>query len=176
MKFLFYLLISSILLFSSENKYYKEFNLLSNKQIKNILISYKYGLSNNLEWTLAAIAWQESQGGKYKIGTLSNDYGLCQININTHLRDINKENTPRNISKYATKLIEDDKYNLKWATHTLLYWKNYHKNNWLKTWGSYNGGFKPNMKYANQIKLRIMALKKHFKPYLLYLNVLYLND
>ena len=133
---------------------------LTDKQIEKLNLCYHIGKAENLENTLMGICYIESNLGMYKVGI--NDYGLAQINIFTHLRRINKKDTKLNRSYFATKLVQDDYYNLYWALQELLYWKT-KKKNWYQYVSAYNRGHNGDFSYAYKVSKAIKQLKRYIK-------------
>lgn len=160
MKVFFYLLFFSTLLFSNSlNLDAKDLIIL--KKIKSLSTDKMLGYS------LMAIAIKESNIGKYVVNDKTNDYGLFQANIKTVLSRQNVKDTKANRMLYSKKLINDVSFATANAIIELEYWKKVHKNNWAKTWASYNTGWrykgKTGFKYANSIFEIIKKLKLEYK-------------
>jgi hypothetical protein len=154
------LLVLPILLHSD---YLKELKSLSVEQKKVMVQAYKIGQMFDLELTLIAITWKESDFGKYPLNLQSMDCGVTQINIYWYLKNHKLKTNYYNKSKFCAKLIKDNRLALFSAIDILLHFKKVHKGNWRKMVGSYNGGNKPNMKYAKDIAKRIQAIKQFVK-------------
>lgn len=150
----------------SISDYRKDYAYLSDKQISVINDAYKFGEKHNLGYSLAAIVWQESNAGELQVSMIGNDYGVCQININTYLRRFNIKDTSRNRSKYATKLILDTEHNYLSAVKELKFWIS-QKKLWesykTSVWAKYNGGHKGNNAYGEEIFKRIQILRENIK-------------
>jgi len=99
-----------------------------------------------MKYSLMAIAIKESSLGKYVINSKSEDYGLFQANIKTVLSRQKVKDNSYNRSIYAQKLINDVGFATANAIIELKYWKKVHKDNWFKTWSSYNTGWNYNSK------------------------------
>ena len=145
MKILFIMLITISACFS-----------LTKEQTRILKLCYNYGKIYNLGNTLMGICYVESALGIYKVG--NNDYGIAQVNIKSHLARIGVKDTYMNRSKYATKLVIDDHYNLYGAIQELLYWKS-KKKNWIHYVSAYNRGHKGPINYALKISKSIKLLK-----------------
>jgi len=117
----------------------------------------KYGLS----YTCVAIAWEETKFNKWAFNPLTKDYGLMGINLYWYMLDNNLpwKNRYKRIEA-ATRLIKDDEYNIQYAISKLLKLKQEENGDWIRIWGRYNGGSKPNYHYANHILNRIIAFKQ----------------
>jgi len=151
-----------LLLFLIKGVYADEYTIMSNNQKDIIQYAYIYGMKYDLSWTLAAIAFIESKGGKYQISVDGHDYGVMQINIKSALAREGLKDTPFMRSKLATRLITDMDYCLEHAVAEIQFWQNrYGADRYSRVWGSYNGGHKGNKSYAKKIIKTIAMLKKH---------------
>jgi len=125
----------------------------------------------DLQYTMTAIAWQESQFGKYLINLSDPSFGVFHNHINSVARR-HRITTKWGKSRLAEKLIQDFDFSFAEALAELKYWQNYHSQyrNWSKMVSSYNAGYKWNSKsakkYLKSIRLRVRALKKYFKSIL----------
>ncbi|APW66772.1 hypothetical protein LPB137_13340 [Poseidonibacter parvus] len=120
-----------------------------------------------MKYSLMAIAIKESSLGKYVINSKSEDYGLFQANIKTVLSRQKVKDNSYNRSIYAQKLINDVGFATANAIIELKYWKKVHKDNWFKTWSSYNTGWnynsKTGIKYSEKVFELIKKLKLEYK-------------
>ena len=133
---------------------------LSYQQKQTIREAYRYGKHFDLAWTLAAITYVESKGGKYQVSVTGEDYGITQINIYSLCSRLHTPCTLYKRSELATKLIANHRYALKYTVLELQYWQTVHHNSWYRIWGSYNQGHHPNYTYAKRIQKTIKWLKK----------------
>ena len=109
---------------------------------------------------MMAIAWKESLGGLYTVNLQDPSCGIFHNNINTVLKrhpEIRDTGFNRNV--LCSKLQEDIRFALEETKKELDFWKKYHKSNWNKVWSSYNGGFRGNPEYSDDIKNKIKAFK-----------------
>jgi len=108
-----------------------------------------------MKYTLMAIAIKESSVGKKQINFESNDYGLFQSNIKSVLRRQYVEDNYYNRRYFAYKLLNDVAFSTANAIVEIDYWREIHKDNWVKVWASYNTGWRYNSNlgviYANSI-------------------------
>lgn len=122
---------------------------------------------NMMKYSLMALAIKESSLGRYIINSKSEDYGLFQANIKTVLKRQKVKDTSYNRSVYAQKLINDVGFATANAIIELKYWRKVHKDNWFKTWSSYNTGWNYNskigIKYATNVFDIIKKLKLEYK-------------
>lgn len=113
---------------------------LSSEQRYRLQWAYSYGEQYNLGWTMSAIAWHESNAGKYKINTKSSDYGIFQVNIQTS-SDILGVSGYWNKQALITKMVVDDEFNAYLALHVLQHFQKTRKS-WKSVVRSYNEGNK----------------------------------
>ncbi|MDD3008237.1 MAG: transglycosylase SLT domain-containing protein [Arcobacter sp.] len=108
-----------------------------------------------MKYTLMAIAIKESSVGKKQVNDFSNDYGLFQSNIKSVLRRQYVEDNDYNRRYFAYKLLNDVAFSTANAIVEIDYWREIHKENWVKVWASYNAGWRYNSNvgvlYANSI-------------------------
>lgn len=120
-----------------------------------------------MKYTLMALAIKESSIGKFMVNSKSNDYGLFQANIKTVLRRENLEDTYENREYLSNRLVYDVGYATANAIKEMDYWLKVHKNDWFKSWASYNAGWRYNSKTGNRyfesMAVIIHALKNEYK-------------
>ena len=116
-----------------------------------------------MKYSLMAIAIKESSLGKYIINSKSEDYGLFQANIKTVLKRQKVKDNSYNRSIYAQKLINDVGFATANAIIELNYWKKVHKENWFKTWASYNTGWNYNSETGIQYSTKVFEIIKKLK-------------
>lgn len=160
---LFLLLIPYILFADLE----KDFLNLSSSQFITLEQANIKGKSYNLQWSLSAIAWKESDAGRYNINLSDPSCGAYHANINSVMRrhpEYPDTSFYRNI--VCQRLIDDIDYATSEAVKEIHYWMNIHGTDWYAIWASYNAGYAYNSKvgkrYAKDIARRIQVLKKHF--------------
>ncbi len=141
---------------------------LSNKQrivMSKVFIKAK---KFNLEYTMTAIAWNESDFNKFQLNLSDPSCGLFHIMPSSLVKRTNLKDNSWNRSRLCERLMEDNDFSFSAALLELKYWQNYWKSRgvsriWSHTVSSYNGGFTGNAIYLNKIKAKIKALKKYFK-------------
>ena len=148
---------------------------LDREQLYILDSSYLVGKDYDLGLTLAAIAWHESNFGKYMLNLADNltsrypgSYGPYHVSLKSIMAKFKHKNTWI-ASRTAERLMQDLKYSQKWALNELLYWKRYWKSKrhpfvWSKMVASYNNGYNSNSTkkgrwYLEYIKRRVKALK-----------------
>lgn len=166
-KIVFGLLVVVSLYAETVKSLVKELEHLKPHQKEILFKTYNAAKPLDMQWTMTAIAWRESQFGRDLVGRTTPDFGVFQININTfknrHKRDLKR--FPVNDKKLKRMLKNDYDLGFSCALEELEYWKSVRGNDWRKIWGSYNGGYKPNERYAEWIYKRIKALKIYIKSH-----------
>lgn len=171
------LVFSSVYLYASDEemitKYYRNLKRLNDDQLKIMLFSYKVGLEYDLGYALTAIAWKESNFGKYLINISDGkegSYGVYHILLDT-AASRNKLRTVWDRSRYAERLIFEIELCADEAITELLFWKKYFKRTstpWKAMFAGYNAGAKglnsiAGKAYADDAILRVKALQRYFK-------------
>lgn len=151
----------------SYNKAYDEFSKLTLKQQKFLFEIHKMSMDTKYEWTLVAIAWQETLAGEALINVFDGGMGNASCgpyhNMLSSVFRRHKEWVPTkfNVNRVCSKLITDWRFSTKEAVAELDYWYKVRNGNWLKIWASYNAGTPKNgMKYAYKIRHKIRVLRK----------------
>lgn len=155
--------------------YYQRLEQLSDKQIKIMIYSYQVGAEYNLGYSLAAIAWKESEFGTYLLNLGDGQYGSYGVYhvLLDYVAVRNKLKSNWERSRYAEKLVSNIELCAQEAISELLFWNKVYKgqkNALSKALASYNAGGKginsPAGKiYAEDAMLRIKALQKYFKKH-----------
>lgn len=145
MRYIFSLVL--ILTFSYTATLDTQLSQMTEQQKYTLAKVYLAGEKYNLGLTLTAIAWQESQAGKWLINLDDPSFGLFHII---------PEGKGWNRSRESERLLSFD-YSLAKAVEILQYWENYHKGNWRNMVKSYNAGFNYNSTKANQYLKQIQA-------------------
>lgn len=105
--------------------------------------SYAYGSKEGLGLTLAAIAFQESDFGKYKINWTDPSFGAHHILLKTATNMLNIKGHYNKIL-LGQQIMEDYDLSANLALMVLDYWKKRLKREghftWRALWGSYNAG------------------------------------
>lgn len=132
---------------------------LSPYQVGVAYQAYRFGEEHDLQLTMVAIAWKESNLGLYKIrlgkDTSDMSYGV----MHTVAKWKTKDKTSFERGMWAQKMVESDEYSLGVGLEDLLYWQERSDGDWLETVGRYNGGNVPNTQYAKDISSLVSALK-----------------
>lgn len=175
--FVFFLMVSFVSNLNSATVegYVKELRNMSEEKFSYLVIAYYIGVKYDLGLTLPAIIWKESSFGRFTVNKKDGKYGSFGVgqilletamNRNKHLKLSREE--------LRIKLITDHKFNIEQALAELLFWKKHYKDKMgYKYWftqmvSSYNAGWKgykskQGKEYAEDIKLKIKALKVYFQ-------------
>ena len=120
-----------------------------------------------MKYSLMAIAIKETNIRKNMANFQSNDFGLFQSNIKTVLSRQYISDTPANRKYFALRLMNDVGFATANAIIELEYWREVHKDNWIKIWSSYNTGFSyrsdTGFLYAKDILGIIKKLKNEYQ-------------
>lgn len=146
--------------------YEKEWSQLSASQKGIAQMIYHYAERDELGWTAVAIAWQESQFGRWQINVNSENSLDCGMFQNNTRSVASHEDVPYNRfnkKEICTRLITNFSFAYINFAKEIEYWRGVHKDNWRKVWSSYNGGWNCNSEYSEKIATRIQILKKYIK-------------
>lgn len=142
---------------------------LNSAQKRVLLKSFSYGAEFDFGYTLAAIAWQESCAGAYRVNFQDPSAGIYHAYIPSVLNRhpyLKKNGLTSNM--LGERLIRDDEFAASEAIRELLYWRGVHNNNWKSIVKSYNKGFSwqnsksantQAIKYYNSIANKVSKLK-----------------
>ena len=143
-------------------------NKITSNQKQILTYVYNKGKSYNLEHTLTAIVWQESQFGKFKINLNDPSCGIFHILPRSLINRTELNDTSWNRSRLCERLLVDNDFSFASAVLELKYWQNYWEskhvtNVWRHTVASYNGGYKAsiNSKYVQNIIKKIQYIKQY---------------
>ena len=146
-----------------------ELNHLSTSQYKILLKTYAKASAFDMQLTMTAIAWQESDFGKWKINLGDPSFGVFH-NLISSVMSRHHLDGRWNESRMAEKLLNDYDFSFSETLSELEFWKNYWKNKrvsrvWSHMVMSYNAGFdySNGKEYIKHIKQRIYVLKKYIK-------------
>lgn len=155
-----YILILVLCTYTYATSLTTEFLRMSEKQKEALVVAYDQG-----GYTLAAIAWQESHAGNFRVGLNSNgsvDLGLFHINSESFLSRWYKEHpkkkrTPFYDNILLSKITVDDVYASKYANKELIYWRVQRKRSLKDAIKSYNCGTNINREVCNSYFTNILS-------------------
>ncbi len=144
---------------------------LSYRQKQTLQYVYSRAKEFHLELTMTAIAWQESQFGKYTLSLSDPSCGIFHVMPATLAKDTNINPTKWNQSRLCERLIFDRDFSFSAALVVLKYWQNYWESKnvprvWSHMVASYNGGFDINIgtnKYLKHIIHKVRLLKAYLR-------------
>lgn len=143
----------------------------TSSQQKVLQYAYSRGKEHDLQWTLAAIAWQESSAGEKMKNPKADSYGIfgnLLTTVEARLKDqefaATLSKNPLNRKQTVFLIQHDWEFASDFAIAELEYWKHRHNGNHRKAVASYFGGNNPNSKaaqrYADTLNKKIIYLKK----------------
>ena len=142
----------------------KEFNAMTPEQKKIACMVFKKAKEFNLQYTMTAIAWEESKFGKYTINLADPSFGIFHNQIDS-VANRHGVRSKWGKSRLAEQLLNSFDFSFSEALAELQYWQTYYKHSWNK-WSkmvmSYNAGYsyKNGKCYYQRIVLKIKALHK----------------
>lgn len=169
-KKLFLVIITSVALFSMsyEEMFEKDFRKLNREQLEMLMEIAKRAKPYDLVYSAVAIAWQESNLGKWQINLKDPSCGPFHQVIPLFLKKNKIANTEFNRNKVCSELIDDIDLSVSTVISELEAWKMIHKNRmnvWDYVYRSYNAGYNYDSatakKYSKMIRARIKVLKKY---------------
>jgi hypothetical protein len=141
-------------------------NDIKNMTMKQKVVLYKayyFGLEDDLGYSLAAIAWQESEAGKILVNAFDPSFGIYHTLLSSAaVRESKQDATNYEKNIIAQELIDSQQFASKHAIAEMKYWLSKHNGNYMKAWASYNAGHKMEngKSYASSISSKIGTLKK----------------
>ncbi len=118
------------------------FEDFSESQKNVILQAYLAGLRYGFGFTLAAIAWQESCAGEYRVNFQDPSAGLFHAYIPSVFKrhpELKENGFTHNMVGH--RLVTDDDFAVQIAIEELLFWNKVHEGNWKNIVKSYNRGY-----------------------------------
>ena len=137
---------------------------LSDSQLLAVRFSYEQGRPYDFGHTLAAIAIQESNAGKWKMNISDPSGGLYHVTLDKVINHFGWEDTSFNRNRAMQALVDDDHLAAELAIKELEFWREYNSGIWLDIWASYNAGTNgPNTErgqaYADDIRITIRQME-----------------
>lgn len=136
----------------------KDWNSLSFDEKIVIYNSYITGVKYDVGWSLGAICWQESKGGRWQISIDHNDYSRYNVSLYWYFKEHKIPDTRYNRSKYGTLLLTKPKIAEDYVIKKLKRAYKFY-GNWMIVWERYNGS----KEYAYKIQKKVMFLKRTFQ-------------
>lgn len=148
------------------DQYVRDFNKLDSNQLFVLKEIYKRAQPYGLVYSALAIAWQESNFGKWSVNLQDPSCGPFQQSVFHYMRKYKLKITDFNINKVCSELI----FNIDLSVATFIAeiesWELVHRKRWNKwdyIYRSYNAGNNWNSEtakiYSQKIRTRIKVLK-----------------
>ena len=171
MRIVIYLMLAMALNATPVTKAYQELKHLTLHQKRVLFTVYQKAHQFNLGYTMAAIAWQESDFGKYPMNVSDGKDGSYGVFHNLLSSVCSRHPcTSWGKSRLAERLIFDLDFSFAEALSELKFWQNYWKAKkvprvWSHMICSYNAGYrwKNGSKYRKMIIVKIKALQIFMK-------------
>ncbi|MCK5536989.1 MAG: hypothetical protein KAI79_09190 [Bacteroidales bacterium] len=146
---------------------YNELERLSVSQQRVLARTYNTAKQYNLEYTMTAMAWNESRFGLKMENKRTKDYGVFGINLKSFKSRFGHKLKGLNASDKAIKTALKESYelNFKSSLAEIRYWQKHRNGNWQLVVRSYNAGWNHSngKRYAKGIARHIRILKLFFK-------------
>ena len=146
---------------------YNELERLSVSQQRVLARTYNTAKQYNLEYTMTAMAWNESRFGLKMENKRTKDYGVFGINLKSFKRRFGHKLEGLEVDDEAIKTALKESYelNFKSSLAEIRYWQKQRKGDWQLMVRSYNAGWNhENGKgYAKGIARHIRILKLFLK-------------
>jgi len=145
----------------------EELRSMTDAQRYTLMKAFAYGAPYDLGYTLAAIAWQESQAGSVPVNVNDPSFGPFHNKMDTVMRRVALKDTQYNRNRIATRLLNDFEFAASMAVAELLYWDRVHHGKWRRMIRSYNAGYNHSCKsadaYVQNIIDKVKAIKRSFR-------------
>jgi hypothetical protein len=159
----------------------EELRSMTDAQRYVLVKAFAYGEPYDLGYTLAAIAWQESQAGSVPVNVEDPSFGPFHNKMDTVMRRVVVKDTRYNRNRIAARLLNDFEFAASMAVAELRYWERVHHGRWRRVVRSYNAGYNHSSRaaeiYVKHIIAKVKALKRLFRrqgdelaPHLRYLQ------
>lgn len=122
--------------------------------------SYSYGEPHDYGYTMAAIAMEESNLGKWRLNLQDPSASAWGVTIDKAVTKLGWDHTPFNYNRAAQKLVDDIYFGAALALETILWWDKTREGNWRRVVESYNAGYGSNPEYVRRIIGHIDTIKE----------------
>lgn len=166
------IIVSSLFSKNYYKQYLDDFKNLDKEQLELLLEIHKRSKPYDLSYSMIAIAWQESNLGKWNINLSDPSCGPFHQSIGIFLKRHGIKDTEFNRNIYCMDLINNKDLSISTAIAELETWLSVHSKRWNKfeyAYRSYNAGYNYNIEkakeYAKKIQARIKVLKYYQNKY-----------
>lgn len=149
-------------------QYQRDFDKLNSDQLKVLREIYQRTKPYDLVYTALAIAWQESNFGKWKVNLQDPSCGIFQQSVYQYARRYKINPTNFNVNRICSSLLNDIDLTVATFIAEIETWKELHAKRWNKwnyVYRSYNAGNNYSStiakEYARKVEMRIRILKKN---------------
>lgn len=137
---------------------------LAPDQLAVVQYSYWYGKEWDVGYTLAAIAIQESNAGRWPVNLQDPSAGFYHVTLDKVIAALDWEDTKFNRNRAAGLLVNDPAFSASLAVKELLFWRDRNSGDWYEVWASYHKGGRGMSNhngrlYANKIRGIIQKIK-----------------
>lgn len=134
---------------------------LTEQQVGVLRQAHDYGRPYGWGQTLAAIAWKESNAGKYRLNLQDPSVGVFHVKVSKVVKHLGYRNTPFNRNRAAQVAMEEFEVSAHIAVMELAYWSVQRGRSWRQTVASYNAGGKwqNGSRYADDIAVKVGKIK-----------------
>lgn len=123
-------------------------------------MSYRAGEPYDLGLTAVAIGWHESKLGIYKVRFNTGDIKDISVGVMHTVAYWKTKNMDSfEAGRWVQDMIDIDQKSIDTGVQDILYWQSHSGGSWKKGVGMYNGGWKGNSQYANEISKLVSELK-----------------
>ena len=138
---------------------------ITERQREVINFSFEYGLKQDLQYSLAAIAIKESAAGLWNVNIKGQAGGYYHVTVDKVIRHFGWEDNPFNRNRALQHLLDDKELAAQLAVAELNYWKGRRGEDWNSVWASYNVGYigkksSTGREYASDIAKIIKQIKQ----------------
>lgn len=137
---------------------------LSQMQQETLHKAFRAGEPDNLSYSLAAIAWQESSAGVQLKNPSDPSSGVFMVTTKNALHYAGWEDTEANHAVMYEVLQYDFNTSAEYALMNLKWWVRLHGDNWKRSWASYNSGYnwdsKAGRMYSKGVEEKVLTVAK----------------
>ena len=132
---------------------------VNDRQLQRLVKIYESAQDTEYGLTLVSIAWKESRASTWPVNLNDPSCGPFHNKVVNVLTRESISDTPFNRNAVCGKLINNLEFSTKHALDEIAFWDKKHKGIWRKILASYNGGYKGNPVYAQEIAEIYSAFK-----------------
>lgn len=153
------------------DRFEEDFKKLDAEQLDLMMEIYKRAKPYDLAYSAIAIAWQESNLGKWQVNLSDPSCGPYHQSVTIFMKKHKIKDGDFTRNRVCGELISDINFSTATLISEIEAWKVTHKkrlNIWDYVYRSYNAGFNYDSikakEYSLKIRARIKVIKRHLKP------------